>query len=800
MSRRGSSVVRLVVLLSLFLLFPALAHAATVRGRVLDTRTREPLVAVSVSLQGVPRGALTDAQGRFEILDVPPGAYNVQAAQLGYKRSVQYELDVMPARPTELEFLLEAEIVSTDSVSVTASPFARRAASPLSVRTIGAAEIERFPGGGRDLSKALQSTPGVASTPNFRNDLIVRGGAPNENRFYLDGIEVPNINHFATQGSSGGPVGMIDVRFIREVDVYTSAFPVARGNALSSVMDLLLRDGNAEHRVLSATVGASDLGITADGPCGERGSYILSARRSYLQFLFKALGLPFLPTYNDAQFKLRARLGDRDEFTLLGLGAIDDFTLNRGADDTEFKRYLLEQLPVNSQWNYTLGGVWKRQSSKGVTTAVLSRNQLDNQAHKFQGNDDTDPAKRLLDYDSRETENKLRVERNERRGGFQLEYGGGAETAEYTTATFQRTATQTGPIVIDYDSRLTLAKAALFAQASRTLAGDRLTLSAGVRLDASDYSSRTRRLAQQLSPRFAASYALSPRWRLNMSAGRYLQLPAYTVLGFRDSTGALANRERGASYVRADHLVGGIELATTTNSRITAEAFLKRYADYPFLLRDRISLANLGADFGVIGNAPSTPTSRGRAYGLELLAQQRLYRGYYGILAYTFVRSEFTTRDDSFEPSAWDNRHVLSLTGGKKWARGYELGVRWKYLGGAPYTPDNVALSAQQGVWDVTGRGVPDYGRLNSERNGPLHQLDVRFDRKWFRKHSSIDLYFDIQNLYAFQPRLAPILLVDRDAGGAPVLDPGNPGSYRMHFTRGDTGTLLPTIGVMFEF
>ena len=374
------------------------------------------------------------------------------------------------------------------------------------------------------------------------------------------------------------------------------------------------------------------------------------------------------------------------------------------------------------------------------------------------------------------------------------------ETAEYTTNTFQRTADQSGLIVVDYDSRLTLAKGAVFAQASRTLARDRLTLSFGVRLDASDYSSYTRRLGEQLSPRVAASYALSPRWRLNLTGGRYLQLPAYTVLGYRDSVGALANRERGASYVHADHVVGGVELATTTDSRITAEAFLKSYADYPFLLRDQISLANLGADFGVIGNAPSSPTGRGRAYGLELLAQQRLYLGYYGILAYTFVRSEFTTRDGSYQPSAWDNRHVLSLTGGKQWKRGYELGVRWKYLGGAPYTPDNVALSAQQSVWDVTGRGVPDYGLLNSQRNGPLHQLDVRFDRKWFRKASSIDLFIDVQNLYAFQPLLAPILLVDRDANGDPVPDPANPGSYRVHFTREDTGSLLPTIGVTFEF
>jgi hypothetical protein len=216
-------------------------------------------------------------------------------------------------------------------------------------------------------------------------------------------------------------------------------------------------------------------------------------------------------------------------------------------------------------------------------------------------------------------------------------------------------------------------------------------------------------------------------------------------------------------------MVAGVELATTTNSRITAETFLKRYADYPFLLREGISLANLGADFGVIGNAPSVPTSRGRAYGFELLAQQRLYHGWYGIAAYTFVRSAFTTRDGSFQPSAWDNRHLVSLTGGRRFSKGRELGVRWRYLGGAPYTPDNVALSAQADVWDVTGRGVPDYGRLNAERNGPLHQLDVRFDKRWFRRGSAIDLYLDVQNLYAFQPRLAPILIVDRDAAGNPI-------------------------------
>lgn len=778
----------------------ASAQTGVIRGRVLAAPSRTPLSGVNLTLQGANRGALSGADGRFEIPAVPAGPYNLQVALLGYQRTVFYELEVSPVKPVELEIVLEEEVVSTDSVSVTASPFSRRVESPTSLRTISAAEIARFPGGGRDLSKAIQSAPGVAGTASFRNDILIRGGAPNENRFYLDGIEVPNINHFATQGSSGGPVGMIDVDFIREVELHTSAFPANRGNALSSVMEFRMRAGNAERRAASATVGASDFGVSLEGPIGKRTTFIGSVRRSYLQWVFQALGLPFLPTYNDAQFQLRTRLDERNEISWLGLGAIDRFTLDESANDTEFKRYLLDNLPVTPQWNYAIGGSWRHLDPRGVTTYVVSRNQLDNRSTKYEDNDESDPAKRIQDYRSRETENKLRIERSARGGGFQWVYGLGVESGEYTTDTEQRIAAPTGIVRIDYTSRLALAKGAVFAQSSRLLLRDRLSVSLGLRTDVTDYTRATRDPLRQLSPRFAASFALDERLRVSGSVGRYHQLPAYTVLGFRDSTGALANRDRGVGSMRADHAVLGVEYATTTNSRLSVEGFSKRYADYPFLLRDGISLANLGADFGVIGNAPARSTGRGRAYGLELFAQQKLYRGYYGNLAYTFVRSEFTTRDGAFQPSAWDNRHLVSLLGGKRFRGGVELGLRWRYLGGAPYTPDDVALSAQQAVWDVTGRGVPDYDRLNTERNGPSHQLDVRLDKKWFWRGSSIELYLDVQNAYANQPRLAPILVVDRDAAGAPIPDPANPGSYRTHILREDAATALPSIGITVAF
>jgi hypothetical protein len=230
--------VPLFVALALTAALPPLAFAAgVIRGHVTSAVTNQPLPSVRVQVQGARLGALTDERGRFVIENVPAGPANLEFALLGYRRQVLFEVEVTLGRPVSLDVALEEEVVSGDSVTVTASPFRRPVESPVSVQSIGASEIERFPGGNRDISKVVQSLPGVASAASYRNDVLIRGGAPNENRFFIDGVEVPVVNHFATQGSSGGPVGMIDVNFIQDVDLFTGAFPASRGNALSSVME-----------------------------------------------------------------------------------------------------------------------------------------------------------------------------------------------------------------------------------------------------------------------------------------------------------------------------------------------------------------------------------------------------------------------------------------------------------------------------------------------------------------------------------------------------------------------------------
>ena len=711
-----------------------------------------------------------------------------------------FEIQVNNYTPTVLNIALDQQVDSLSVVEVSASPFNKTEESPLSLHTIGASEIDRNPGGNRDISKVIQSLPGVSTTVSFRNDIVIRGGAPNENRFYLDGIEVPNINHFATQGSSGGPVGMINVDFIREVDFYSGAFPANRGNTLSSVFDFKQKDGNSEKLVTTATLGSSDVGLTLDGPIGKKTTFIVSARRSYLGWLFKLLELPFLPIYNDAQFKAKIRMNDKNEVSIIGLGALDDFKLNTDANKTEQQKYILGYLPVNTQWNYALGANYKHYFEKSYLTFVVSRNQLHNRSYKYLNNDESSVDNKILDYVSEEIENKVRLEDTYRSNGYKLNVGAGFENVTYTNSTFNKITTPYGAKTINFNSNLTFNKYSAFAQVSKSLFTEHLTLSLGVRTDFADYSAQLNNPANQLSPRFSLALNITKALSFNANVGRYYQLPAYTVLGYRDSLGSLVNRNNKVSYITNDQLVAGFEYNTKINTKITVEGFYKIYNNYPFALRDSISLANLGGDYGVIGNEPVTSSSVGRAYGVEFMIQQKLFKGFYGIIAYTLVKSEFQDKHQNYKPSAWDNGNIVSLTFGKKFKHDWEAGIKWRYLGGSPYTPINVQTSSLKTVWDINQRGLVNYSQLNSARLQPFHQLDMRVDKKFFFKHWSLDVYFDMQNAYQFKAQQPPLLLLDRDSNGNAQTDPANPAAYKTKLTDYSTGSLLETLGIIIEF
>ncbi|MEN9913420.1 MAG: hypothetical protein RL528_141, partial [Bacteroidota bacterium] len=276
-------------------------------------------------------------------------------------------------------------------------------------------------------------------------------------------------------------------------------------------------------------------------------------------------------------------------------------------------------------------------------------------------------------------------------------------------------------------------------------------------------------------------------------------LPSYTILGYRNTAGTLVNKENDLKYICADHFILGTEYLSKKNARFTLEGFYKSYNKYPFSVKDSLCLANIGSDFGIVGNEEVKSISTGRSYGLEFLYQQKLYKGFYAVFAYTFVNSEFKDKNNVYVPTAWDSKHIVSLTGGKRFNKGWELGLRWLYSGGSPYTPYSTASGLKQN-WDINGQGILDYSQLNTKRESSFHQLNIRVDKKIFLEKFSMDFYLDIQNAYAYKAVLAPTMLVETDASGAPIVDPNDPSRYKTKLIENSTGILQPTIGIIIEF
>lgn len=795
-----------------------LAHVATaqvvIQGKVVDVMTRKPLQGAKVQLDKQEVFVQTAADGSFTIGSVDPGYHTVTASFDGYESESSAELLFTYDKSPFIALELQSMASGVGEVNIRKTNIQKREAeSPVSSQKLSIREIERNPGGNRDISKIIQSLPGVISVPGFRNDVVIRGGAPSENKFYLDGIEIPIINHFQTQGSTGGPVGLLNVNFIKEVNFYTGAFPVNYANGLSSVLDFRQMDGNANKAKYRFTLGSSDVGFTADGPIGKKTTYIFSARQSYLQGLFSVLGLPFLPNFIDYQAKVKVKLNEKDDISFLMVGAVDFFRLNLKVNDNitdsvqlKSNKYILGYLPVYRQWNYTFGTVYTHYGTQSKTQYFLSRNMLNNTSYKYRNNDESSEDNRIFTYKSIEEENKLRIENSRTIRKWKLLAGTGLEYVQFGVDNKAKILIPGAPGTpgtiqdIAFNSQLDLAKYSGFVRAYRNVMGSG-TLSFAGRLDGNTYNKHMQNVFNQPTASVSASLPTAVNGLfLNANIGQFTQLPSYTILGYRNAAGALDNLDR-VKYIRNRMIAAGLQYNKVKDTRITLEGFYKQYANYPLALNDSISLGNLGTDFAVVGNEPVSSVCDGRAYGMEFLVQRRSRSGLYGILAYTLSWSEFSDKNGNAVKSAWDSRHTVSLVGGMKMKRNWELGAKFRLATGRPYTPFDVQRSLVKSNWDVKGVALNDYNRLNSERLGTFSQLDVRVDKVWYFKKSSLNLYMDIQNFLNKEYLGAPTLIAAQDASGNLITDPtAAVPSYKADYLVNSTGFLQPSIGVILDF
>jgi hypothetical protein len=683
--------------------------------------------------------------------------------------------------------------------------------TPMSTQRLSTEEIKSNPGGNFDVSRVIQVLPGVSGgAAANRNDIIVRGGAPNENVYYLDGIEIPVLNHFQTQGASGGATGILNVSFIEDVQLSSSAFDAKYDNALASTFNIKQRQGNPEKLGGNVRLSGTELATTLEGPLGKKTTFMASARRSYLQLLFEALDLPIRPEYWDFQYKVTHKIDNKTTLNFIGVGAIDKFRLATPKESTPENVYILRSNPMIDQWNYTFGVSLKRLIKNGYLNVALSRNMFNNEANQFEDNIEEE-TKRTLGLQSQEIENKLRIDVNKYVNDWKFSYGVVGQYVKFNIGLFNKVTNEVRDasgnliapaVTLNYNSAIDFFRYGAFGQVSRRFFKEKLLLSGGMRSDMNSFTNDGNNPLQTLSPRLSFSYNLLPKWDVTGSIGNYYKLPIYTNLGYRNSSNDLVNK--GMKYINSVHYALGVQFIPRDDWRFTLEGFYKDYNNYPVSVRTGISLANQGADFTSVGNEAVSSIGKGRTYGAELFVQQKLIKKTFYAFSATVYRSEFSGSNGILLPSSWNFGYLISTTIGQKLGRGWELGLKYRLAGGAPFTPyDPIASRAN---YLVTGVGTLDFNAINSQTLKPFQQADIRIDKKINFKKTSLDLYMDVQNAARFTSEGIPNYTFKRNADntGFATTD-GNPvkpdGSNAIPvLLNNDNTTFVPTIGFIFEF
>ncbi len=777
-------------LLSFLLILPSLIFSqvdGALNGYIYDSKSQLPLLGANILIEGTEKGAISDENGFFQILEIKPQSYNLTVSYVGYQSKKIFNIIVKSKGNQTLEIYLKESTQELDEIILFESPFKKSKETPLSINTFSRVEIESYPGADNDVTKVVQSMPGLSpSVGGFRNDIIIRGGAPNETVYYLDEIEIPNINHFSTQGSAGGPQGMINISFIDEVTLSTSAFGVEYDNPLSGVLQFNQKNGNPKEISGNFRFGASDSAITLEGPLRRneenKTTFIFSARKSYLQFLFKLIGLPIRPDYWDFQGKINHKIDDYNSINIIGLGAIDDFSVEAPEDFDLTQQSFLEQVPIIKQNSTTIGASWVRKfkETKGQFVLALSTNKLKNIFSRYNDNENLEGL--YFRNNSYELETKLKAKTTNYLNDWKITWGGNIQYSDYynNTSDFYNQ--------IEYLTKINFYKYGLFGSASKSFIDSKLDVSFGVRADEDNFSTGSK-LKDNLSPRISTSYSISKDRRLkwNTSIGTYFKIPTYTVLGFKNFSQEFTNKS--AKYTKSSHYVTGFDYSIGNAAKISVEGFIKKYSNFPISVIDGISLANKGADFEVLGNEDVLTNGEGRTKGIEFLFQQKLTRNFYGIFSYTFFKSEFTDINGNYLPSIWDSKHLSSFSGGYKLKKNWEVSSRWRFAGQTPYVPYNIEASL-----DNYPNMILDYSELGNVKLGNFSQLDIRFDKKWNKENVSINFFVEILNLLAQKIPTPPEFGLERDDFGN-ILTP-----YSLVEVDVNRESIIPSFGFSIDF
>ncbi len=721
---------KIIVIISVLILSVNLfaQGAGIITGKVIDKTTKQPLIGVNLIVVGTSIGAASDIDGNYKITNLQPGTYSVTASYIGFTESSKSDIVVSSSRPKQVNFELAESTINIEGVTVTAGYYNQVITEPLSVTSFSNEEIRRTPGGFEDVVRALSVIPGVAKQSGGRNDLVVRGGAPSENLYLVDGFVVPNINHFATQGATGGTNSYIDLDFIDKSTFSTGGFSVKYGDKLSSVLGVDLREGRTDRIGGKALISASQFGFNLEGPITGNDDFIFSVRRSYLDFLFNAFGFSFVPEYYDMLFKYNYRIDNSNKLSVLFVGTLDDVNFNNNSmeDQVDNARIL-----ASSQKQYTFGVSYRHLMEKGFMNIRFGRNYI--AYDSFQKDSLLNP---IFLNNSKEATNDVTAD-------LVLKVGKSSEInvgAGYSLIRSKNEIQFTNDFVTSFGDTLPLSsvnndnyfhKANAFLLYNTTLF-DRFIINAGLR---GEYFNPLK-TKFTVSPRASFKYVASSVVSLNFSAGIYRQSPSYIWLAY-------PGNDR-LEPIQVEQFIFGADHLFTPSTRFKLEFFYKNYSKYATSeLRDYIVLANSGSGYGgaednysSFGLRELSSRGKGISRGIEISVQQKASEiPVYGIASLTYSETRFTAIDNIDRVGQYNQNWIFNLSGGYLLGSDWIFSAKFRFASGFPYTP-------------IYQYGTQKVGEYLTEELSINHSLDVRVDKIWDFGGITLITYIDIQNIY----------------------------------------------------
>ena len=726
------------------------ATTSSITGTVTDTRSKEPLIGVNVVVVGTQLGASTDLEGNFIIKKVPVGKYQLRFDYIGYTSVMKTDVVVKTSRQTVLNAQMQETLLEGEAVTVTAGYFVEEEKIQTSTIALTREEIRRFPGGFEDVVRTVSTLPGVAiNNAGGRNDLLVRGGGPSENLYIINNIEVPNINHFGTQGNSSGSLSFVNLDFVEDVTFSTGGFGAQYGDKMSSVLALKMVQGQAKHLEGSATVSATQYGMDFQTPLTAKGNLIFSARKSYLDLIFKAAGLPFVPIYTDFNILLNYDLSPKDKIFFLGLSAINNVDRDQSSIEN---RVTNAGLLDNSQYQGISGLNYRRLLNSGYLDLTASTN-----LNKFRLSQLDENEVKYFDSDASEQEINLKAQHYwiasktlGVRSGISSKTIFNKNTTVFADTIFDRSGNRIPLTFLGIEPvneiNTTGQKYAAFSEID-WLVIPALNVNLGIRADFYGFLQNSLYLA----PRLSIKYNLLPQHSLRASGGIYYQSPSYvwTLNPTNQNLKALKNQMG----------VLGWDFLARDDLRFSVEGYYKKYSDLPTGLlpgrTDYIIINNTGTGFGgreddfqSFGYFDLVSTAKGHAYGIEFLAQKRFSEiPLYGLFSLSYGKSEYTAGNGLKYPGQFDQRFIFNLSGGYIFNSKWEIAGKFRYYTGIPYTP--VYRPSENPLNPGSIQNLPE--EYLAARLDAGHHLDLRVDRYFNFNALTLIVYLDIQNIYNFK-------------------------------------------------